>query len=169
MSPEGTTPHGIWAPAFAGARDRVSGAQREVDLINVAFFLKPKSEVFYLHDDLPLARALHEMRLSGYTSVPVIDRDGHYCGAVNEGDFLRALAQTDGTRLCLSHAEEAERKCVRDILSKDRNPCGRIDEPAESLVSRTTGQNYVPIVDDRGVFIGIVTRRNVIRYFLEDN
>ena len=135
--------------------------------MNVAFFLKPKSEVFYLQDSMPLARALHEMRKSGYTSVPVIDREGKYVGAVNEGDFLRALAHTDGERLQLSAAEEAERKRVRDILSKDRNPSARIDEPAEELVSRTTGQNYVPIVDDRGVFIGIVTRRNVIRYFLE--
>ena len=135
--------------------------------MNVAFFLKPKSEVFYLQDSMPLARALHEMRKSGYTSVPVIDREGKYVGAVNEGDFLRALAHTDGERLQLSAAEEAERKRVRDILSQDRNPSARIDEPAETLVSRTAGQNYVPIVDDRGVFIGIVTRRNVIRYFLE--
>ena len=135
--------------------------------MNVAFFLKPKSEVFYLQDSMPLARALHEMRKSGYTSVPVIDREGRYVGAVNEGDFLRALAHTDGERLQLSAAEDAERKRVRDILSKDRNPSARIDEPAETLVSRTAGQNYVPIVDDRGVFIGIVTRRNVIRYFLE--
>lgn len=135
--------------------------------MNVAFFLKPKSEVFYLQDSMPLARALHEMRKSGYTSVPVIDREGKYVGAVNEGDFLRALAHTDGERLQLSAAEDAERKRVRDILSRDRNPSGRIDEPAEALVSRTTGQNFVPIVDDRGVFIGIVTRRNVIRYFLE--
>ena len=135
--------------------------------MNVAFFLKPKSEVFYLQDSMPLPLALHEMHKSGYTSVPVIDRDGKYVGAVNEGDFLRALAQTDGKRLTLSATEEAERKRVRDILNRDRNPSARIDEPAETLVSRTAGQNYVPIVDDRGVFIGIVTRRNVIRYFLE--
>ena len=135
--------------------------------MNVAFFLKPKSEVFYLQDSMPLARALMEMRRSGYTSVPVIDREGKYVGAVNEGDFLLALAQTDGERLTLSPAEEAEKKRVRDILNRDRNPSARIDEPAELLVSRTAGQNYLPIVDDRGVFIGIVTRRNVIRYFLE--
>ncbi len=135
--------------------------------MNVAFFLKPKSEVFYLQDSMPLARALHQMRLSGYTSVPVIDRDGRYVGAVNEGDFLRALARTDGEHLQLAIASDAECKRVRDILSRDRNPSGRIDEPVEVLVSRTAGQNFLPIVDDRGVFIGIVTRRNVIRYFLE--
>ena len=135
--------------------------------MNVAFFLKPKSEVCYLQDHLPLARALDELRRSGYASVPVISREGNYMGAVSEGDFLRALAQTDGEHLRLTDAGAAEALCVRDILNPNRNPSCHIDEPAESLVSRTTGQNYVPIVDDRGVFIGIVTRRNVIRYFLE--
>ena len=136
--------------------------------MNVAFFLKPKSEVFYIKDNLPLPLALNELLRSGYTSVPVIDREGNYVGAVSEGDFLRSLAQTDGQHLHLSPAADAEKRRVRDILSPDRNPSGRIDEPAEALVSRTTGQNFVPIVDDRGIFIGIVTRRNVIRYFLEN-
>ena len=136
--------------------------------MNVAFFLKPKSEVCYLKDHMPLALALNEMRRSGYTSVPVIDREGNYVGAVSEGDFLCALAQTDGEHLRLASSNDIEGKRVRDILRPDRNPSGRIDEPAEALVSRTTGQNFVPIVDDRGVFIGIVTRRNVIRYFLEN-
>ena len=135
--------------------------------MNVAFFLKPKSEVFYLKDNMPLPRALNELLRSGYTSVPVIDREGNYVGAVSEGDFLCSLAQTDGERLQLTPIEDAEKKRVRDILRPDRNPSGRIDEPAEALVSRTTGPNFVPIVDDRGIFIGIVTRRNVIRYFLE--
>ena len=136
--------------------------------MNVAFFLKPKSEVVYLQDSMPLPRALNELRRSGYTSVPVIDREGLYVGAISEGDFLCSLARTDGVHLCLTPIADAEKKRVRDILRPDRNPSARIDEPAETLVSRTTGQNFVPIVDDRGVFIGILTRRNVIRYFLDN-
>ena len=136
--------------------------------MNVAFFLKPKSEVFYIQDSMPLAMALNELLRSGFTAVPVIDREGNYVGAVSEGDFLCALANTDGQHLHLTNPGDAEHMRVRDILRPGRNPSGRIDEPAETLVSRTAGQNFVPIVDDRGVFIGIVTRRNVIRYFLEN-
>ena len=136
--------------------------------MNVAFFLKPKSEVVYLQESMPLAMALNELLRSGYTSVPVINKEGNYVGAVSEGDFLCSLAQTDGEHLRLTPAKDAESKRVRDILRPGRNPSGRIDEPAEELVSRTAGQNFVPIVDDRGVFIGIMTRRNVIRYFLEN-
>lgn len=136
--------------------------------MNIAFFLKPKSEVIYLYDDMPLPQALETMRHNGYSSVPVIDREGNYVSTVSEGSFLCALAQTDGKHLTLASAQSAERMCVRDILKGDRNPPTPIATPIEALLTRTAAQNFVPIVDDRGVFIGIVTRRAVIHYFLQN-
>ena len=134
--------------------------------MNLAFFLKPKSEVFFLYEDMPLAEALNEMHRSGFSSVPVISRDGLYVNTVSEGDFLRALAQTDGAHLTLIDAPAAEALRLRDALRKDRNPPCPIGIPVEALLLRTTEQNFVPVVDDRGVFIGIVTRRAVLSYFL---
>jgi CBS domain-containing protein len=32
------------------------------------------------------------------------------------------------------------------------------------LVARATSQNFVPVVDDKDTFIGIVTRGNIIQY-----
>ena len=34
----------------------------------------------------------------------------------------------------------------------------------EALIERISNQNFVPVVDDRGVFIGIITRKDVITY-----
>lgn len=134
--------------------------------MNLAFFLKPKSEVFFLYDDMPLAEALSALRRGGYTSVPVISREGLYVRTVSEGDFLWTLAQTDGEHLRLIPAQTAEDLRLRDALRQDRNPPCPIDLPVEALLLRTTEQNFVPVVDDRGVFIGIVTRRAVLSYFL---
>lgn len=136
--------------------------------MNTAFFLKPKSEVVFLYDDMPLAQALDAMRSKGYASVPVIDREGRYLNTVSEGDFLAALAQTDGEHLRMLSAQEAEGKKLSSILRDDRNPPSHIGDPVEALLTRTAAQNFVPIVDDRGVFIGIVTRRAVIHYFLRE-
>ena len=34
----------------------------------------------------------------------------------------------------------------------------------EDLIDRAMEQNFVPVVDDRGQFIGIITRRDIIGY-----
>ena len=120
--------------------------------MNVAFFLKPKSEVRFLYSDTPMAQALEFMQRHGYSSVPVIDRDGRYVRTVREGDFLNYLAHTDGNQLRITDAQTAASCRLSDILpDQDRNPPCHIS---------------VPVVDDRGIFIGIVTRRVVINYLL---
>lgn len=34
----------------------------------------------------------------------------------------------------------------------------------EDLFEKITNQNFVPVVDDNGIFIGIVTRKDVLLY-----
>lgn len=40
----------------------------------------------------------------------------------------------------------------------------KISESMENLFEKITNQNFVPVVDDKGVFIGIVTRKDVLLY-----
>ena len=35
----------------------------------------------------------------------------------------------------------------------------------EDLIDKALNQNFVPVVDDQNNFIGIVTRKDIIRYF----
>ena len=41
----------------------------------------------------------------------------------------------------------------------------RITATIEELMEKAVTQNFVPVVDDLDSFIGIVTRRDIIRYF----
>ena len=34
----------------------------------------------------------------------------------------------------------------------------------EDLLDKAINQNYVPVVDDQGYFIGIITRKEIIKY-----
>ena len=100
-------------------------------------------------------------------SIFVTFRVSRYVSTVREGDFLKSLVRTDGEHLYLTEAHAAETRCLQDVLhDRDRNPPCHISVPVERLLKSTTDQNFVPIVDDRGVFIGIVTRRAVISYLL---
>ena len=44
------------------------------------------------------------------------------------------------------------------------NKAVNISISMEGLVDKITNQNFVPVVDDNNVFIGIITRKDVILY-----
>ena len=44
-----------------------------------------------------------------------------------------------------------------------------ISSSIEDLIIRSMETNFVPITDDRGIFIGIVTRRSIIKHYYEKN
>ena len=125
--------------------------------MNVLFFLKPKQEVCVLHKNYTLRQGIEKMRQYGFAAVPVIDDEGQYCGTVTEGDLLRQVLQ---------HENKAEweqiplREAMRTDVKKPVNVMADMDE----LLSVAVNQNFVPVVDDRGMFIGIVTRQDILRY-----
>ena len=56
--------------------------------MNIASFLLPKAEVAYLRDDMTLRQGLEKLRRSGFTAIPVIDKEDRYVGVVSVADFL---------------------------------------------------------------------------------
>ena len=135
--------------------------------MNIAYFLIPKSNVAYLYDDCTFRQGLEKMRHHGYTAIPVISRDGKYVGTVSEGDFLWRLLsdEQDSQRAC--SMKDLEQLRVRDILRETQYLPVRITVSMEELLSSAMNQNFIPVVDDTGSFIGIVTRKDIIRYFAE--
>lgn len=135
--------------------------------MNIAYFLLPKNRVAYLYDDYTLRQGLEKMRYHGYTAIPVITRSGQYVGTVSEGDFLWQLLAGGADAQRPLSMKDLEQLCVRDILRGNSYPCVRITVSMEELVSSAMNQNFIPVVDDTGSFIGIVTRKDIIRYFAE--
>ncbi len=130
--------------------------------MNVLFFLTPKSEVAHLHDDWTLRQGIEKLERSGYTAIPMIDREGHYIGTVTEGDFLRILKNRYD--LNLRNAEGVSILAVERRV--DFHPVS-IDATMEDLVQMAMNQNFVPVIDDKKIFIGIVTRKDIIRFCYE--
>ncbi len=132
--------------------------------MNVLMLLKPKSEVEYLLENNTLRQGLEKMRVHGYTAIPVISKDGKYIGCVSEGDFLRHIIDNmekiDGIRKCENYR-------ISEIMNKERNPAVNVNVSMETLVERAENQNFIPVVDDRGNFIGIVTRKTIISTFCD--
>lgn len=135
--------------------------------MNIAYFLLPKGRVAYLYDDNTFRQGLEKMRHHGYTAIPVISRTGQYVGTVSEGDFLwRFLDETGGTCRTLKDLEHVH---IREILRSGEYLPVRITVTMDELLDSAMNQNFIPVVDDVGSFIGIVTRKDIIRYFAEQD
>lgn len=140
--------------------------RKEVEM-NIAFFIKPKNNVNYLYDDNTLRQGLEKMQNHGFTAVPVISRKGEYVGTISEGDFLWSLIDTTDD-IHNYRIKNMENIPIKAIMTADRNPPVRITASMEELLTKSMSQNFVPVVDDRGYFMGIITRKDIIGYFYDN-
>ncbi len=129
--------------------------------MNVAFFLVPKSHVAYLTEGSSFRQGMEKLHRYGYTALPVISREGKYLGSINEGDFLWNMMSMGSLE-----PHDLEQARIDDIIS-DRTPPVRVTAGLEELQERLLDQNFVPVVDDRDMFMGIVTRRAILSYLMD--
>ena len=134
--------------------------------MNIASFLTPKAEVAYLRDDMTLRQGLEKLRRSGFTAIPVIDIEDRYVGVISVGDFLWNILAYNQSLEDIT-LKSLEYMTVRDFIQNGKVRSARIDTAMENLLEQAKNQNFVPVVDDRNVFIGIVTRSDIIKYFVD--
>lgn len=126
--------------------------------MNVLSLLMPKTLVAYIEEDDTVRQGLEKMRAHGYTAIPVLSKDGHYMGTVSEGDFLWHIV--DREKCDRAHQET---ELIQTVMRDNFNPAVKISVSMEELLERALQQNFVPVVDDREFFIGIVTRQSIMK------
>ena len=126
---------------------------------NILFFLTPKAMCVHLMADDSVRSALIRMEAARYAALPIIDRSGEYCGTLTEGDLLWALKNE-----CQLDIRKAEHVRIMDIARRRDNTPVKVNATMQDLIDRASRQNFIPVVDDKNTFIGIVTRRSIIKY-----
>jgi len=128
--------------------------------MNILFFLIPKSQVAFVLDNFTLRQVAEKLIAHDYTSIPVLDEEGHYVATVSEGDLFRYVK---------NHGEMNYRSCestsIRDIPHERSVKAIRYDSDMDSLLGLAAEENFVPVLDDHGIFMGIITRKAIIAYF----
>lgn len=130
--------------------------------MNLLFFLTPKATCCYLYADYTLRQAMERMEHSGYSALPILTREGTYCGTLTEGDLLWATK-----KLCCMDFRDTEEHSIMGDRPPARQSAGLRLHGYAGPARKGNGSELVPVVDDKGDFIGIVTRRAIMRYFLE--
>ena len=126
---------------------------------NILFFLTPKAMCAYLYDDYTIRQALEKMETAGYAAIPILNRQGEYVGTLTEGDLLWALKN-----VCHMDMRQAESQKITEISRSRDNKAVPITASMHDLIQRASAQNFIPVVDDYGAFIGLVTRKAVVKY-----
>jgi len=130
--------------------------------MNLFYLLKPKASVTYLNKTDTVHQGLEKMQAEGFTSIPVIDDNGEYIGTVSEGDFLRHILDYN-----INRENSLDDYHIIDIVNEERNRPVKNNVSMDDLLLEVMDQNFVPVIDDRNIFIGIVTRKAVIKYFYD--
>ncbi|NIP36954.1 MAG: CBS domain-containing protein [Thermoplasmata archaeon] len=134
------------------------------------------------------AKILAECNISG---APVLDNEGKLVGMLTESDILRSVkAAADEVRMVfpsihtmgvmfelakgeteiMEAFEEQANTVVMDVMTKNPITCSpdtALNEVASILVKESI--NRLPVVDDEGRVVGIVTRGDIVRAFAQNS
>jgi CBS domain-containing protein len=121
--------------------------------------LTPKSEVAYIYDDYTMRQTLEKMEYHRYSSIPIINKKGEYVGTMTEGDLLWSIKNDFNLNL-----KSLEDICISSVRRKMDNKPISVNANIEDLVSKSMNQNFIPVIDDQNIFIGIIKRRDIIDY-----
>ena len=131
--------------------------------MNIAKIMIPKISAAYLLENNTVRQGLEKFSRYGYTAVPALDENGVYAGTVTEGDFLRHIMKIKSVEM-----KDHESYLIKDIIRKDFCPSLLIAAEQKDVIVAVSNQNFVPIVDGRGVFCGIITRKGVIESLADE-
>ena len=130
---------------------------------NILFFLTPKAMCAFLYDDYTVRQALEKMEAAGYAALPILNRRGEYRGTLTEGDVLWAMKN-----MCDMDLRVAETKRIMEISRRKDNVPVPVTTSMQNLVERAIAQNFVPVVDDKETFIGLITRKAIVSYCMKE-
>lgn len=128
--------------------------------MNIMFFLTPKRDVAYIFDDNSLRQVLEKMEHNSYQAIPMIKRTGEYVGTLTEGDLLWYIKNNSDLSVL-----DAENVPITAVPRRSDNSPVFATTNINDLYTKALTQNFVPVVDSRGIFVGIVTRRDIMKYF----
>ncbi|NLE03591.1 MAG: CBS domain-containing protein [Crenarchaeota archaeon] len=126
---------------------------------NLFQVLTPKVSTFYIKEGSTIRQAIEKFAFHKFSAIPIIKDNGEYLTSISEGDVLRYIASVNNFDISLSEVTPVE-----DIEKYRPYLAIGIDATFDELYALSLTQNFIPIVDDRNMFIGIVKRRDVFVY-----
>lgn len=130
--------------------------------MNIIRFLVPKSSVEYISSNATVRQAYEKMRYHSYVAIPVLDDDGIYVGTLRRDDIYKYFFDKGSIDFRF-----AEKDGILDLLDREYSKPLYHNSKIEDMIDGVREHNFVPVVDDRGCFIGIILRRDVLDFLFK--
>ena len=130
--------------------------------MNIFSLMVPKSLVVCVDADSTVRQALEKMKFHRYVAVPVVDSDGVYVGTLRNDDVFKYFHESGSFDY-----KSAERDKVVSILDTAYAKPLYHNATFDEMIEGVSEHNFVSVVDDRGCFIGMILRRDVLNFLSE--
>ncbi len=123
---------------------------------------------FTVSEDTFISKAIEIMRRNNFHRLPVVDSKNRMTGLITEG----LIEEGSGSRITSLSIYELNyllsRTRVSDIMIKDVktiSPDVLLEEAAQKMLDE--GVSVLPVVDDKGELVGIITEKDIFRALTE--
>ncbi|MBO4834797.1 MAG: CBS domain-containing protein [Lachnospiraceae bacterium] len=131
--------------------------------MNILACLTPKSDVDFVTDEATLFKVLQTMENRNFSAIPIINKKGRYVGTITSGDILGCIKENFNLSV-----KDSAKFPVRSVRrTRDYKAIG-VHATIEEILDVAVDQNFVPVVDDEDNFIGILTRKEIMKWMREE-
>ena len=129
---------------------------------SILSLITPKKLTYSITEGESLRGVIEKFKTHKYTVVPYIDKQGKYLGTLSEGDLLRYITNLPNFTL-----ELAEHISINVVDRYRSYQALNSNATLLEAIALSLEQNFIPLIDDRGLFIGIIKRKEILAFLFE--
>ena len=119
-------------------------------------FLTPADQLAVLVDTHNADHAILLLSNMTYSRVPVVTADHHYVGTISLTDILNYQAQH-------GLAESVFQQTDIVHMTRKTGLTVKPDYTMTEVLHKLVDESFLPVVDDEGIFVGIITRKSILK------
>lgn len=123
-------------------------------------FLIPASRIAFVNANNPLYHAFLILTKVKYAKIPVLDNERRVVGLLSLAMITDKMLKTDAISL-----DPLNKLKVKDVMQTDFEKINFVETTLEKQLHLLIDNAFLPVVDDRGIFQGLLTRREWIKAF----
>lgn len=105
----------------------------------------------------PLEHAFLVLSKVGYSKIPVLDKGDRFIGLLSLNDVVSKMMDIDGI-----DTKNLSKYTVADVMNTEIETV-KENCDLEDIMHLLVDAAFIPVLDDEGVFKGIVTRREILK------